>query len=185
MSTPATMGEAVTRLFDDGLVDHTSRPDVCSYLFKFCRYYQREVFNPRGITCLFDVHSGPMAAWRCDLLGRIMQAIIDDIFLHAHARTKTGQVTVSLKRAGEFWALAIADQEIRSYPRPAQVPPLPCLQGMALQLNGVARARVSRHGGVTGVIFPDQPWFDAPVAPSSTVTPEAAIDAAMARLMAN
>src|SRR5262245_16875387 len=89
----------------------TDAIDVCAFLFEGCKQWQRLFLDEAGLTCMFDCDAGRLPEMTCEKLG----GLIRNRFRNIASRTEGpgGTITLTLRRRGNLWALAIADQHVR------------------------------------------------------------------------
>jgi hypothetical protein len=133
--------------------DRSSVVDVCSSLMQVCHACQAELLNPKGITCLIDIDGGNLAAWRCNIIGRLVRALIEEISQAVRPGARGGRVTVALHHKGEVWVLAVADEGVRSFDRSVPVDATAPVLHLARPLKGTCRTRQTPRGAVTAVLF--------------------------------
>jgi len=139
--------------------ERTAWVDVCASLLEVCGAVQRDMLDPRGITCLFDVDSGTISAWRCNILGRIVRELVGDICAQAELDHKGGRITVALHHKSHTWVLAVADEGVRTLHRNVPVHATERVMGLARPLKGTCRSRLTPRGAVTALLFTvKQPW---------------------------
>ena len=133
--------------------DRASAVDVCAILTDVCHLCEMDLLTPKGITYLIDVDSGPLAAWRCNIIGRLVRAMIENICRAAGTAPKGGRITVALHHKGEVWVLAVADEGLRTFDRNLPADAAPAILQLARPLKGTCRSRLTPRGAMTAVLF--------------------------------
>ncbi len=138
--------------------ERTTLVDVCASLMDVCHACQADMLDRRGIVCLIDIDSGMLAGWQCDTLGRMVRSLIEQIFCETPDDARGGGITVALHRKGKVWILAVSDEGVRgpnqrNSVHSNQMSVAPSLADLARPLRATVRARPTRSGAVTAVMF--------------------------------
>ena len=136
------------------MLSKPERVDVCAHLLKICEHCQHDVLDIKGIICLFDVDSGILPAWKCTVLGRIVDTLVYEICEQSRPVPMGGRITVALHHKGGAWILAVKDEGVRAFARNAPQSASTAVQSLTVALNGAYHVRPSGGGGVTAVAFP-------------------------------
>ena len=135
------------------MLSKPERVDVCAHLLKICEHCQHDVLDVKGITCLFDVDSGILPAWKCTVLGRIVDTLVHEICAQSRPVPMGGRITVALHHRGGAWILAVKDEGVRAFERNAARSASNAVQGLTVALNGAYHVRPAGSGTVTAVAF--------------------------------
>jgi len=132
---------------------HIEWTDVCAHLFKVCGSCRKAFLDARGITCIFDVDSGALASWTCNILEQIVLTLIMEICCGSPPTARRGQITVSLRHAGDTWILAVMDEGVRHFNDGRTINRTSSVEELASLLNGSCRIRLTADGAITAVLF--------------------------------
>lgn len=133
--------------------DRAAAVDVCASLMEICTACDTQLLKPKGITCLIDIDSGSLAAWRCNIVGRLVRGMIEDICRNIRTPSPGGRITVALHHKGEVWVLAVADEGLRTFERNLPVEAAPGILHLARPLKGTCRTRLTPRGTMTAILF--------------------------------
>ncbi len=133
--------------------DRAAAIDVCASLMEICTACETQLLKPKGITCLIDIDSGSLAAWRCNIVGRLVREMIEDVCRNVRTTSRGGRITVALHHKGEVWVLAVADEGLRTFERNLPVDAASGILHLARPLRGTCRTRLTPRGAMTAVLF--------------------------------
>ena len=144
----------------DESIDRKWRPRAQGYLLEVCKLVQKELLQSRRITLWFDLNSGSLSAWRCNAIGRIIQALVEDICRNS-STVPGGEIAITLHNSGQIWVLAVTDKGIRTHDHnllQSQVSPV---EELAAILKADCRMQLHLDGATNAVLFIAKPWWSS------------------------
>lgn len=146
--------------FDD--TQHAAQPsepgagttDICSALFDVCRHCQETWLDSLGATCMFDVDGGRVPSWMYEMLRAVIEMVVADIAGRAETRVPGAAVGITLRRSGNFWALAIAENLSGAAGEARAARRLTMVRALTDRLDCVCRILPNAWGSTIAVAFP-------------------------------
>lgn len=135
--------------------DHAAgTTDICSALFDVCRHCQESYLDSLGAACMFDVDGGRVPSWMYEMLRAVIEMVVADIAGRAGPRVPGAAVGVTLRRSGNFWALAIAENLSGEAGEARAVRRLTMVRALTDRLDCVCRILPNAWGSTIAVAFP-------------------------------
>lgn len=128
--------------------------DVCSSMFDVCRHCQESHLDRLGAACMFDVDGGEVPAWMFGVLRTIVEMMVADIAGGVRGRIPGAAVGVTLRRSGEFWALAIAENISGDAGARRAARRLTMVRALTDRLDCVCRILPNAWGSTIAIAFP-------------------------------
>jgi hypothetical protein len=162
-ATPAetTPAETIASLFERNATRPASHApsndgiDVCAFLFEHCKEWQRAFLDDAGLTCMFDVDAGDLPRTTCETLASLVRNRMKH--LTARADGPGGTVTVTLRRRGAIWALAVSDTFVRQTGPRIVRGELAVMRTLAARLGAAYVIQSIDDGTLIAVLFSDVP----------------------------
>lgn len=128
--------------------------DICSALFDVCRQCQESYLDGLGATCMFDVDGGRVPSWMYEMLRAVIELVVADIAARAEERMPGAAVGITLRRSGNFWALAIAENLSGRAGEHRALRRLTMVRALTDRLDCVCRILPNAWGSTIAIAFP-------------------------------
>ena len=146
-------GTRAVRLHDGPGSGGAPATDICSALFDVCLHCQETHLDAVGATCMFDVDGGQVPCWMYEVLRDVIEAVVLDIASHG-SRTRGAAVGITLRRSGNYWALAIAENLSRDAGAHHALRRLAVVRALTNRLACVCRILPNAWGSTVAIAFP-------------------------------
>ncbi|MHB1204534.1 MAG: histidine kinase [Rhodospirillaceae bacterium] len=144
-----------------------ARLDVGAVLGDVCDACQAEVLAALGIRSTLHVDRGELPDWMCELVARVLRALIMEICRGDIQMAVGGRIEVTLHRTGQLWVLGVRDKGIRKFDPAMPASRVSSVQGLAMPLGSSCRTRLMPDGAVTAVLFYAKPCWPENAPPHS------------------
>ena len=123
-------------------------------MFDVCKHCQEDHLDRHGAVCMFDVDGGQMPVWMFQVLKAIVELVVADIAAGAHRRAMGSAVGITVKHAGGFWALAIAENLSGPAGEGRSARRLTMVRALTDRLECVVRILPNPSGSTIAIAFP-------------------------------
>jgi hypothetical protein len=103
---------------------------------------------------MFDVDGGQVPSWMFDMLRAVVQLVMTDIAAGVHRSIPGGAVGITLRRSGNFWALAIAENLSGSAGERRAARRLTMVRALTDRMDCVCRILPNAWGSTVAIAFP-------------------------------